>query len=530
MLEKHNILYLEHEKELDLIVKNLEENLGVKVVPLPPEEDEVFRKDNYLQKIKDALTKASFDLVITDAYFLAKNKEHPEHGDGTNCIKEIVNTVQQISPSLKIVIYTHYRDDLFEDCKGLDIYDIWNKASTPPHYLKWRVERTLKEPWNIIPGQVLVNTIKKYLATKEKDTWEVHLLKMLENYSPQLTAHQNFDDMTKELRDISKNLDLPTTIFQEMTNSFLKQDIMSLISNPKAWGHAKHVLNVYWLGYYILNSKILNKEVNAKRIIDFLKLSKKEKKESTKLINRSWILASLFHDFGLIGEKLDVLIDNSNNILKEYPWSNDKKSQVKLDASYGENDRKELLTKHFEELKANVGSEFVHEINQAWEDSLNHGILSAITLLDKYSNTEKKSITCAAIACALHNIKFDEEKRLKYTEQPLACLLRFCDEIQTWERETGLETIKNKIWLQSIALAEISERNENSLYFRIEYIHRKDLAPNDSKNEQTHEELQKVLDNYTIPSLEALDWTDSGLELAVDFKFRGETIADWSTS
>lgn len=529
MLNKHKILYLEHEKERDMIAKNLEKNLEVRVTLLPPEEDK-FNKSNYIQQIKAALAKDNFDLVLTDAYFLAKNKKHPEHGDGTNCIKEIVETVQQIYPSLKIVVYTHYRDDLFKDCKELDIYDIWNKASTPPHYLKWRVERTLKEPWNIIPGQVLVNTIKKYLAPKQKDAWEVHLLEMLENYSPQLTAHQNVDDMAKELRDISINIDLPPTIFKSMTSSFLKQDIMALIISPKAWGHAKHVLNVYWLGYYILNSKILDEEVNAKRIIECLSLSETEKKESRKLINRSWILASLFHDFGLIGEKLDVLVDNTNKILKEYSWGNEEKNQVKLSLSHNINERKELLTKHFEELKANVGSKFVHKINQAWKDSVNHGILSAITLLDKYRNTEKKSITCAAIACALHKIKFDEEKRLKYTEQPLACLLRFCDEIQTWERETGLESIKNKIWLQSIALAEISEPDEDSLYFRIEYIPRKDLAHSDSKNRLTHEALQDVLDSHTIPSLKALDWSDSGIKLAVDFKFRGETIGDWSTS
>ena len=529
MLNKHKILYLEHEKERNMIAKNLEKNLEVKVTLLPPEEDK-FNKNNYIQQIKAALAKDNFDLVLTDAYFLAKNKKHPEHGDGTNCIKEIVETVQQIYPSSKIVVYTHYRDNLFENCKGLDIYDIWNKASTPPHYLKWRVERTLKEPWNIIPGQVLVNTIKKYLVPKQKDTWETHLLEMLENYSPQLTAHQNIDAMATELRNISKNLDLPTTIFKDMTNSFLKQDIMSLISNPKAWGHAKHVLNVYWLGYYILNSKILDKREKANKIVDFLRLSEKEKKESRKLINRSWIVASLFHDFGLIGEKLDALIKNTNKILKEYPWSNDKKLQVNLYASHEKNERKELLTEHLEKLKGNAGGKFALKIKQAWTDNLDHGILSAITLLDKYRNTEEKSITCAAVACALHNIKFDEKKRLKYTEQPLACLLRFCDEIQTWERETGLETFKDKIWLQSIALAEISEPDEDSLYFRIEYIPRKDLSPSDSKNRSTYKALQDVLDRYTIPSLNALDWTDSGIKLAVDFKFRGEPIGDWSTS
>ena len=527
MLNKHKILYLEHEKERNMIAKNLEKNLEVKVTLLPPEEDK-FNKNNYIQQIKAALAKDNFDLVLTDAYFLAKNKKHPEHGDGTNCIKEIVETVQQIYPSLKIVVYTHYRDDLFKDCKELDIYDIWNKASTPPHYLKLRVERTLKEPWNIIPGQVLVNTIKKYLAPKKKDAWEPHLLEMIENYSPQLTAHQNINDMAKELRDISKNLDLPPAIFKIMTSSFLKQDIMALVSSPKAWGHAKHVLNVYWLGYYILNSKILDKEVNAKRIIDFLRLSEKEKKESRKLINRSWILASLFHDFGLLGEKLDVLVDNTNKILKEYPWGS---KEVNLIPSHNINERKKLLAEHLVNLEGDAGGEYAIKIEQAWKDSLNHGILSAITLLDKYRDPKiKKSITCAAIACALHKIKFDEEKRLKYTEQPLACLLRFCDEIQTWERETGLESIKDKIWLQSIALAKISEPDENSLHFRIEHIPRKDLSYGDSKNRLTHEALQDALDDYTIPSLKALDWTDSGIELTVDFKFRGETIGDWSTS
>lgn len=79
-------------------------------------------------------------------------------------------------------------------------------------------------------------------------------------------------------------------------------------------------------------------------------------------------------------------------------------------------------------------------------------------------------------------------------------------------------------------MAEISEPDEDSLHFRIEYIPRKDLSYSDSKNRLTHEALQDALDDYTIPSLKALDWTDSGIELSVDFKFRGETIGDWSTS
>lgn len=87
MLNKHKILYLEHEKERDMIAKNLEKNLEVKVTLLPPKEDK-FNKNNYIQQIKAALAKDNFDLVLTDAYFLAKNKKHPEHGDGTNCITE----------------------------------------------------------------------------------------------------------------------------------------------------------------------------------------------------------------------------------------------------------------------------------------------------------------------------------------------------------------------------------------------------------------------------------------------------------
>lgn len=323
MLNKYKILYLEHEEERDLIKNNLEKNIhNIEIKVLPPDQGDEFEKEKYLDKIKVELHRSNYDLVLTDAYFLPQNKEHPEYGEGEKCIFDIVKLIQQVSPSLKIVVYTHYRDDLFEDCSDLDIYDIWNKASTPPHYLKWRVEKTLMEPWNnVVPGQLLVNTLKQYLSLKKKESWENNLLKLIENYSPQLTAHQNIEDMAEELRDISIHLDLPSNTVQDMVNSFLKQDIMALVSSPKTWGHAKHVLNVFWLGYYILNSKILNNEDRERKIINCLRLSDDEKTDSKKFINRAWIVASLFHDYGLIGEKLDALIDNTNEICNYSPLS-----------------------------------------------------------------------------------------------------------------------------------------------------------------------------------------------------------------
>ncbi|WP_319525490.1 hypothetical protein [uncultured Desulfosarcina sp.] len=537
MNNRYNILYLEHDEERERLKNNLEKNLDLTSVqlisPVSSEHNEIDKVD-FLDKIRKALSSKNFDLVITDAFFLPENLEHPEYGEGINCIHDITKLILHYSPSTKIVVYTHFKDVLIDDLEDLNIYEIWNKGSTPLNYLLWRIEKTLKEPWNIIPGQLLVDTLKKYLISKNMEPWEHPLYEMLNNYSPQLTAFQNLHKISENFGDISSELKIPTTQFANMLDTFIKQDYMSLISSPGSWSHAKHVFNVFWLGYYILNCVILDIPKNKRKLYNFLRLSEKEKKDIKKYINRAWIIASIFHDYGIIGEKLFELVENNNNVLKEYPWYDEEMHPVKISTSHSKDELREILKKSFEELKGVIGEKLINQINDEWNNKLNHGILSALTIRKNFYGTAdegiKISINEAAKACSLHKIPISIDNRVKYSDYPLACILRFCDEIQTWERETGLETIENPIAIQKVVLSEIKKLNDNTLKFKIEYLPRKDIGFNDSKNNETRKELKKLLDKKTIIALDSIDWEDSNLFLSVEFIFRGKKLREWKNN
>ena len=93
--------------------------LDVDVKLLSPEKP--FNKQHYLSKIENVLLEDIFELVLTDAYFLAEGHEHDDE-EGTNCLEEIVKIIQDKTPLTKIVVYTNYREDLFNEYSHLDIY------------------------------------------------------------------------------------------------------------------------------------------------------------------------------------------------------------------------------------------------------------------------------------------------------------------------------------------------------------------------------------------------------------------------
>jgi len=387
----------------------------------------------------------------------------------------------------------------------------------------------IKQNQDIQHEQVLVNTLKQYLSSKTMNEWEPSLLEMLKKHSPDLTANQYFANIKLQFDDLSRFLEISPEPFKEMAQSFLKQDLMSHISNPKAWGHSKHVLNVFWLGYFILNSQLLSDEAAVTKIAKTCFLTEKELENPIKSINRAWALASLFHDIGLIGEKLDHLIKNSNAILKNYPWKNsDDKIEV-LKINYSMEERRDMLKNTFAKLGGLLGP-FHTEVDTAFKLNLNHGVLSAVTILDRFGNDDiKGSIQTAALASAFHKIEF-QANELKFSKFPIACLLKFCDEIQTWERETGLELKRDNIWFQSIVLNRLLILENQKIFIEIEYKPRNDLSPTDSKHYETEESLIESIDKYTFSALEMIDWAKSSIEIEVHFNFRGNTIRLWKNN
>lgn len=154
------------------------------------------------------------------------------------------------------------------------------------------------------------------------------------------------------------------------------------------------------------------------------------------VIKKGWFIAALFHD---IGYPISYYYRVSGRMDKYMPYLRilDKRSQMDfIDLSSLLCDSYLFKMVEYDELK------------QSYED-LDHGMLSAICLLLNYyhgglvnqlSNQDRCSIELAAHAIFLHTRKYSiqgkNSKWVKpcFVEDPIAYLLRICDDLQEWSR------------------------------------------------------------------------------------------------
>ena len=55
------------------------------------------------------------------------------------------------------------------------------------------------------------------------------------------------------LKEIAKVFNIDSQ-FIPLLDSIEKAEIFNIAGKPTSWGHLRHSINVYWLGYYLLNN------------------------------------------------------------------------------------------------------------------------------------------------------------------------------------------------------------------------------------------------------------------------------------
>ena len=305
------------------------------------------------------------------------------------------------------------------------------------------------------------------------------------------------------------------TDFLEFTSNF-----EPLLKDLGLRDHFKHSLNVYLLGYYIINQ--LNRDNK-----NFQYLHK-----TPEISNIIWLLAATFHDTAYAVEKTDQwLNDFFNNFLGVNPQFSLKVSEV-LTPAYTDIMRmlsayhKSPITTSFDFSFDNMDWYYYNELSRELSRK-NHGVLSALMLchrmaikegflcrppkndppLDERDPIEKRSQwdflnhLAASHAISLHSI---ESIPVKFNQHPFAFILILCDEIQDWGRgnhkSTDFDSIKPKDfvaveWVEVKIIENIPE-----IYFKI------------SCNNDREKELIKTLQKRLVKS------DDSGLKLFINDK------------
>lgn len=230
-----------------------------------------------------------------------------------------------------------------------------------------------------------------------------------------------------------------------------------LFKDPRYRDHFIHQFQVFLSGL-----PIIDKHYDSIKKVYLKKFSESSEIE----IEFSWMLAASFHDNGYLVQKFDKWL---NSFFTEFLEIKDL--PVKIDLY------NLLLTRNFQEyidkltslyLSLNDGSEskwnydgahiIEHKIRRELTSSLinnrNHGIISALILLDRIENSEMSRKTTdyqqkffqsvvfpAGLAICLHDKEILTSEKIKpidFNKDPLSFILVYCDTIQEWGRPIGI--------------------------------------------------------------------------------------------
>lgn len=436
-----NILYVENSKAdyndlLKYINKYNEENTDR--LPLSIENAE------NPDELKDKLN-IRYRIVLADIYY---DNPETDESDSVNLLNEIKRIVQEWSDknnegrAIPIIAFSRRRTQkqTLADKEGL--FDIWDKNTASYEYVVWRLSELAQEMSRVQPDSHLQYLIRNMTTGP---SWHEQVKTMAQKYNAGWTEYDQIDKAGVSIVEIAQKFNTGTQC-EEMWEIMSQWEALGRAVSLNSRGHSRHVINVFWLGYYILNHDKMKKMFN-----EFWTglLFKRDSMEGVKdvapidAINNVWFYAGLFHD-------VCACIENNNYLVEYYSKLYTKFEGLGITAF-------DIPKLSFDEIKSSV-NDVLEEVakplckhidtivNTSIEKNKpDHGFVAAAYLTKKITQNDQKYFAReAARAILLHNIMGDVDSKinevLSWAEEPIACLLALCDQLQAWDRERGDET------------------------------------------------------------------------------------------
>ncbi len=272
------------------------------------------------------------------------------------------------------------------------------------------------------------------------------------------------------IKDVFKSVDMEKyyDLTEKKLIDFMDHEKLMLYSTEKYRDHFMHQFHVFVMGYIFINAigiGEIKKKIN-KRLQNVEEYQEIEIDDEGVL--RIWVLIALFHDIAYIFQQYDKTMQKfiSDNLLADIPvhidWGSILSSK-KNKASYI--DTITELTRFFvsqDEDKRTNKTELLKNYIQAIEDNQDHGVLSAILLINLFmktiegnyigdhGSTSKRivEIYLAALAISMHNSctykTLKEDTNIGYIcfeSFPLEFLLMYCDTAQEWGRKKEVDKV-----------------------------------------------------------------------------------------
>jgi hypothetical protein len=478
-----------------------------------------------------------FDLVLADVYFAN------EAGVESNCLKTIIEIIRRYDKKkggrpMPIVAYTHRGKEALEECleHWADLYDIWDKGMASPEYVAWRLGKLAEELTRIRPDALLQRLIRD-MPDDIGLPWHKNVKEMARKYDSGWSERDQIQRCGDSINAIADKLQIYSAC-SKLWEVMIAWEYLSRAVSRTIRGHARHVINVFWLGYYLIHhehlktlfrdcwSKLLDKreDTGAVRKID-----------QTESISGTWFLAGLFHDVGGCIEKAHEVKKHFETILSVFgdvvePFPNEaaspKSSLVKRAAD---------VTNAFpDSLRDGLREAFSNSIVQGSPDQ---GLIAALYFRQEIIKAPVEFYAReAGRAAALHNVfpnlgNGSGELPISWEDDPISCLLLLCDQLQTWDRDRGDATIyddsPSRAELKELSIAG-NDDGRPTIEMMIDYITPPHLVQGQEFFEREKGRLDDILRKYPSRALSRIKqpWP---FDLHVSFSFGGielETTID----
>lgn len=293
--------------------------------------------------------------------------------------------------------------------------------------------------------------------------WQADTLrKALDRFFLNESSVRRFGLFTASLREIlSSFFQGDAQAERKLMLGLVKSQVLLSLVDPRLRDHVRHTGNVFWLGYRLLND--IPELHGALGDGYAAALYPGEGLRPTEQLYYAWTLAALFHDYGYVDERRDQLTELVAGLI---PGISFKYTDVRTEASWVRNLRQ--IRQFVSDLRGqshflyhfidSVMSYFGNEVEASKARGkrttfIDHGILSAHRLLDmvpieRLDVSRRNIVLHATLAIACHNYveilnkwNFGNECRgnLSLGEFPACTLLAFCDNLQTWDRESEVD-------------------------------------------------------------------------------------------
>jgi hypothetical protein len=516
-MDELRVLYIEHEHQ------NVEANVqameaaGCRV-------DRISDLGDLTGRLSDR-----YDLILTDAYFLAPGETHESGEQGEYQLDSILKEIRSRDNfRVRVAVLTKFsRELLSKRVQSLEaVDDVWEKRATSQDYLRWQISRIKRKIANRSPDHALLEALAELLANEASEgPWRAEMQGMLSDYRKTVGEREQVDHIVGRLRKIGNSLG-EGPLFKKLLEHLTQAEPLNVAGAPSGWGHLRHVINVFWLGYFILNSGHV--DISGLAVHLDPQLVKATKAEKVLAVNACWILAALFHDFGLLGERVEEAFRHGRGLIANYSFgelvATDGDGRELAASSWkGVRFRPKGIVEALDGLIEHAGKSealWLRAMEGRLESKVDHGVLSGVALQKLCRTFEnRKLLGKAAVAASIHNFfrwREEVELRLSASESPISALLIFCDNVEIWDRRTGLESRFTRLPLEVAELSRlVVERDKDDggtrVVAHLNYVPYRYIRPLDSEVESIERELQNILLGQVYPCLNCINWNSDFL-------------------